>query len=550
MLKNLTIKNYALIQELEIQPDSGLNIVTGETGAGKSIMLGALGLLMGNRADVKALFNEEEKCIVEGTFDLSKHSLQDFFEENDLDYEDLTHIRREISPNGKSRAFVNDSPVTLDILKELGELLMDIHSQHDTLLLGNAGFQLKTLDAYGQHLELIQNYQIAYQNFRKALHEYQSLSEKAESLKKEFDYNSHLLDELKALQPEKIEQYELESELQVLENAEEIKRKLAVAYQALNHSDLPALQLMKEGLQALQTIGHLSPRYETLKERWNSSLIELLDISQELEMEETKVEADPTRLEMVQDTLNQLYKLQKKHAVDSTEALIQIKEDLQKKVETVLHLDDELSALNAEKEEAYRLATEIASQLSQLRQKEAFHLQEEIRQLLGDLGMPNGNFEIHFSTKELGPDGLDAVQFRFSANKGSTPKALKEVASGGEFSRVMLALKSVLARRAQLPTIIFDEIDTGISGEVAVKVGHLLQTMSNDLQVIVITHLPQIAGKGHTHFFVYKVDSGAKTISKMKKLNTEERINEIAKMIGGQNPSESAMNSAKELLHL
>lgn len=285
MLKNLTIKNYALIQELEIQPDSGLNIITGETGAGKSIMLGALGLLMGNRADVKALFNEEEKCIVEGTFDLSKHSLQNFFEENDLDYEDLTHIRREISPNGKSRAFVNDSPVTLDILKELGELLMDIHSQHDTLLLGNAGFQLKTLDAYGQHLELIQNYQIAYQKFKKALHQYQSLSEKAESLKKEFDYNSHLLDELKALQPEKIEQYELESELQVLENAEEIKRKLAVAYQALNHSDLPALQLMKEGQQALQTIAHLSPRYEALKERWNSSLIELLDISQELEIE-------------------------------------------------------------------------------------------------------------------------------------------------------------------------------------------------------------------------------------------------------------------------
>lgn len=550
MLKNLSIKNYALIQELEIQPDPGLNIITGETGAGKSIMLGALGLLMGNRADVKALFNDSEKCVVEGSFDLRGRQLSSFFEENDVDYEDLTLIRREIAPNGKSRAFVNDSPVTLDVLKDLGELLMDIHSQHDTLLLGNAGFQLQTLDAFGQHPSLLSAYKLAYSEYKAAAKEYTERMEQSVHMKKEFDYHSHLLQELQALQPEKVDQEALEAELHLLENAEEIKRRLAQAYASLNHVDLPALQLMKEGIQALQAIASFSPKYDALKERLNSSLIELQDLSQELEIENTRVESDPARLEAVQDTLNHLYKLLKKHHLEQVTDLLRLKEDLQQKVNSVLNLDEELQHLLEKRTEMEALARQEAHLLSRTRIQEAEALQSGIRALLAELGMPNGNFEIHFTEKDLGPDGMDAIQFRFSANKGAAPKALREVASGGEFSRVMLALKSVLARRSKLPTIIFDEIDTGISGEVAVKVGQLLQSMAQDLQVMVITHLPQIAGKGNTHFFVYKVDGMEKTISRMRKLNREERINEIAVMIGGQNPSESAMNSAKELLHL
>jgi DNA repair protein RecN (Recombination protein N) len=549
MLKNLSIKNYALIQELEIQPDPGLNIVTGETGAGKSIMLGALGLLMGNRADVKALFHESEKCVVEGSFLLKDREIQAFFDENDLDYEDLTLIRREIAPNGKSRAFVNDSPVTLDVLKELGELLMDIHSQHDTLLLGNASFQLQTLDAYGQHPHLLDAYRKVYDTYRESTKAYTTLLEQSVQMKKEFDYHAHLLEEINALHPEKVDQEALESELQLLENAEEIKRRLALAYDALNHADLPALQMMKEGIQALQGIASLSPKYEELKERLNSSLIELQDLSQEIEVENTRVESDPARLEVVQDTLNQLYKLLKKHNLNHIQDLQALRDELSKKVNTVLNLDEELGRLQEKRNELEREALHQATLLRQARVKEAATLESGIKDLLAELGMPNGNFEIHFAPKDLSFDGIDTVQFRFSANKGSAPKALKEVASGGEFSRVMLALKSVLAKRSKLPTIIFDEIDTGISGEVAVKVGILLQAMAQDLQVIVITHLPQIAGKGNTHFFVYKVDGEEKTISRMRKLGKEERINEIAVMIGGQNPSESAINSAKELLH-
>lgn len=550
MLKNLSIKNYALIQELEIQPDSGLNIITGETGAGKSIMLGALGLLMGNRADVKALFHENEKCVVEGSFDLQGRELKSFFSDHDLDYEDLTLIRREISPNGKSRAFVNDSPVTLDVLKALGEELMDIHSQHDTLLLGNAGFQLQTLDAFGQLSPLLYAYQSAYTSYRNVVKEHTTLLEQSVQMKKEFDYHSHLLEELNVLQPEKVDQEALEAELQLLENAEEIKRRLAMAFDALNHPEMPALQLMKEAIQALQGIAALSPKYEALKERLNSSLIELQDLSQEIEIENTRVESEPARLEQVQDTLNQVYKLLKKHHLEHIQDLIALKADLQQKVNSVLNLDEELQRLADERVRLEQVARTQATILHEARSKEAEVLQNSIKELLTELGMPNGTFEIHFSQKDLSPDGTDALQFRFSANKGAAPKALREVASGGEFSRVMLALKSVLARRSKLPTIIFDEIDTGISGEVAVKVGVLLQRMAADLQVIVITHLPQIAGKGNTHFFVYKVDGEEKTISRMRKLGQEERINEIAVMIGGQNPSESAMNSAKELLHL
>lgn len=550
MLKNLTIKNYALIKELEIRPDPGLNIITGETGAGKSIMLGALGLLMGNRADVKALFSEEEKCVVEGTFDLSGRALEKFFEENDIDYDATTLIRREVAPTGKSRAFVNDQPVTLDILKELGDQLMDIHSQHDTLLLAAHTFQLNLLDLYAQNQAVFREFSDRYSTFRKVEKAYQELVSHAEQLRREFDYNSFLLAELTGLAPEKIDQAGLEDEQQVLENAEEIKRRLALAYESLNHPEMPALQLLKDGVQALSSISELSVRYQSLRDRLNSSLIELQDISQELEVENTRIETDDTRLEMVQDTLSNLYKLQKKHQVETTAALVELKNELTRKVDVVLNLSEEIEKLENERKAAEEAAIEAAHQLSGTRKAHGGRLQEEITTLLTDLGIPNAVFEIDLREKPLAADGADTVVFRFSANKGSAPKPLKEVASGGEFSRVMLALKYILAQKTQLPTIIFDEIDTGISGEVAVKVGNLLRDMARSLQVLAITHLPQIAGKGSSHFYVYKDDAEEKTVSRMKKLTEEERVNEIAVMIGGQNPSLSAMNSARELLSL
>jgi len=550
MLKNLTIKNYALIKELEISPDPGLNIITGETGAGKSIMLGALGLLMGNRADVKALFSEDEKCVVEGTFDLSGRALEKFFEENDVDYDTTTLIRREVAPTGKSRAFVNDQPVTLDILKELGDQLMDIHSQHDTLLLAANTYQLNLLDLYAQNLAVFREFSGRYSAFRKVEKQYHELISRAEQLRKEFDYNSFLLSELTALAPENIDQAELENEQQVLENAEEIKRRLAQTYESLNHPEMPALQLLKDGIQALTSISELSPRYQVLRDRLTSSLIELQDISQELEVENTRVETDDARLEVVQDTLGNLYKLQKKHQVETTAALTALKNELTAKVDTVLNLSEEIEKLESERKAAEELAVEAAARLSATRKIHGVRLQDEITLLLTDLGIPNAVFEIDLKEKPLSADGADAVAFRFSANKGGAPKPLKEVASGGEFSRVMLALKYILAQKTQLPTIIFDEIDTGISGEVAVKVGNLLRDMARSLQVLAITHLPQIAGKGSSHFFVYKDDAEEKTVSRMKKLTEEERVNEIAVMIGGQNPSTSAMNSARELLTL
>lgn len=550
MLKNLTIKNYALIKELEIRPDPGLNIITGETGAGKSIMLGALGLLMGNRADVKALFSEEEKCVVEGTFDLSGRSLEKFFEENDIDYDTTTLIRREVAPTGKSRAFVNDQPVTLDILKELGDRLMDIHSQHDTLLLASNAYQLNLLDLYAQNQPVYREFSDRYTAFRKVEKQYNELVSRAEQLRKEFDYNSFLLAELTALAPENIDQAGLENEQQVLENAEEIKRKIALAYDNLNYPDMPALQLLKDGVQALNSISALSPRYQALRDRLNSALIELQDISQELEVENTRIETDDTRLEIIQDTLGNLYKLQKKHQVETTTALTDLKNELGRKVDTVLNLSEELKKLESERRAAEDSAGEAAAELSATRKTHGRRLQEEITALLTELGIPNAVFEIDVREKPLSADGTDAVAFRFSANKGGTPKPLKDVASGGEFSRVMLALKYILAQKTQLPTIIFDEIDTGISGEVAVKVGNLLRDMARSLQVLAITHLPQIAGKGSSHFYVYKDDAEEKTVSRMKKLTEQERINEIAVMIGGQNPSASAMNSARELLTL
>ncbi|CAN1532102.1 RecN ATPase involved in DNA repair [Spirosomataceae bacterium] len=548
MLRSLLIKNYALIKHLEIQPEAGLNIITGETGAGKSIMLGAMGLLMGNRADTKALFDENEKCVVEGNFDLSKLDLQPFFDELELDYDPACLIRREISPNGKSRAFVNDTPVTLDVLKTLGVYLMDIHSQHDTLLLNTNAYQLALVDAFAGNQALSEKYLVSFKAFKSAEKALQILQASADSLKKEFDYNKFLLDELVVAKLLGEEQAELEEELLILENAEEVKRKLGFAYEYLNNPDLSVLGLLKDANVALGSISGISEKYAALKERLNSSLIELQDISNEIESEDSEVETDDEKVVFLRDRLNAIFRLQQKHAVKSITELIEIREDLQQKVSKVVNLGDELEVLQKNKEKLFAETQKHALALSESRKKVIQPLVDKIQDLLAELGMPEAKLLIGTKEKAFAADGIDDLIFEFSANKGSTPKPLKDVASGGEFSRVMLSLKYVLAEKKSLPTIIFDEIDTGISGEVAIKVGKMLTEMSSKLQVIAITHLHQIAGKGQTHFYVYKDNSDTKTVSLMRKLDGDERIVEVAKMIGGQNPSESAIRSAIEML--
>ncbi len=548
MLTSLLIKNYALIKHLEIQPQSGLNIITGETGAGKSIMLGAMGLLMGNRADTKALFDENEKCVVEGNFNISKLNLKQFFEDFELDYESLCLIRREISPAGKSRAFVNDSPVTLEVLKALGVYLMDIHSQHDTLLLNTNSYQLALVDTFAGNQSLLDVYGVSYKEFKTAEKALQLLRTNADAFKKEFDYNKFLLEELVVAKLVGEEQAELEEELMILENAEEVKRKLGFAYEYLNNAELSVLGLLKDANVALGSISGISEKYAGLKERINSSLIELQDISNEIESEDSKVETDDEKVIFLRDRLNAIFRLQQKHAVKTVAELFEIRNELELKVNKVVNLEQELSVLQNSKDKLLLETEKHAQALSESRKKVIEPLVKKIQGLLAELGMSDARLQISIKEKSISVDGKDDLLFEFSANKGSTPKPLKDVASGGEFSRVMLSLKYVLAEKKSLPTIIFDEIDTGISGEVAIKVGKMLTEMSSKLQVIAITHLHQIAGKGQTHFYVYKDNSDTKTVSLMRKLEADERIIEVAKMIGGQNPSESAIRSAIEML--
>jgi DNA repair protein RecN (Recombination protein N) len=548
MLTHLLIKNYALIKHLEISPSKGLNIITGETGAGKSIMLGALGLLMGNRADTKALFDENEKCVVEGIFDIKLLNLKYFFEENELDFEENCLIRREISTAGKSRAFVNDTPVTLEILKNLGANLMDIHSQNDTLSLGSNAYQLAIVDTFAQNQTPLENYKNAFLKYKEAEKNYILLQKNASALKKEFDYNSFLFEELLEAKLTDDEQSGLEQELFLLENAEEVKRKLNLTFQYLNNTEQSVLSLLKDANASMAGISSLSTKYKSLKDRINSCIIEIQDITDEIENIESKLEIDDNQVVLLRERLNLIFKLHQKHDVKTNADLIIIREDLKQKVEKVLNLSEELVVLEKTKNEEYLKVSNLANSLSESRKSVLPKFVNKIQQLFTELGMPDAQMNIVQKPKELATEGQDEIVFEFNANKGSSAKPLKEVASGGEFSRLMLALKYILAEKRQLATIIFDEIDTGISGEVALKVGKIMTEMAKNMQVVAITHLHQIAGKGQTHFYVYKDNSSARTISLMRKLDNEERIVEVAKMIGGQNPSESAIKNAIEML--
>lgn len=550
MLKNLVIKNYALIRELEMKPAPQLNIITGETGAGKSIMLGAVGLLLGNRADTRVLYDEETKCVIEGVFDVSQYdALKLLFQEEGLDYEEESIIRREIAPNGKSRAFVNDTPVTLDVLKRMGNFLMDVHSQHDTLQLGSNTYQLDVLDAYASNKAERTSYQQAYKAYRKAATTYQKLQEEAAESRKEADYNSFLLQELEAAQLEGLNQQEMEEELEKLENAGDIKIKLGGIVQALEYAEPIAINSTLHGVfTELKQLGRYSEAYRKLAERMESSLIELKDISRELEAEEQEIELDEEKTVLLQERLRVIFNLQQKHGAGELEELLRIQQDLQGKVSRVQNLDEELAAAQKQVQKTEQEMQVHAAKLSKSRQQVFDKFAKEVASLLKDVGMADASLLVEHKTVAPQASGIDEVNILFSANKGVRPQPLKSVASGGEFSRLMFCIKYVLADKTALPTIVFDEIDTGISGEIALKMVRMMQEMARNHQVISISHLPQIAAKGSAHYFVYKDNSTAKTFSRIKKLSEEERVAEIAKMIGGAQPSAVAYESARELM--
>jgi DNA repair protein RecN (Recombination protein N) len=559
MLIDLKIKNYALIEQLEMHPSPVLNIITGETGAGKSIMLGAIGLLLGNRADTKLLFNQEQKCVIEGVFDISQYNLQEVFSAEDLDFDNTCILRREISPSGKSRAFVNDTPVTLDVIRKIGENLMDVHSQHDTLQLGDTSYQLNildiyagntSLDIYAGNLSYLKAYSETYRGYKKLESEYKKLEDQLAQSQKELDYNTFLLNEFDEAKLEADEQEALEEELKQLENAEDIKLKLTQAVQSLTESDFNITSALKDTAYLIGQLSQFSSKYDELRTRAESALIELNDIAGELEDAERRTEADPQRTLEVQERLNMIYTLQRKHQVQTIAELLAIQDELATKVGNVLNLDNAIAKTKKEMDAAYQDVLKKAKELSDRRQSSFAKFEQELHNLVADLGMPNARIVIQHKEAQPTATGTDEISILFSANKGAQPQTLVKAASGGEFSRLMLSVKYMLADKTALPTIVFDEIDTGISGEVAVKVGRMMQQMAQKHQIIAISHLPQIAAQGDYHYFVYKEDREDRTISRIKQLNEEERVNEIAHMIAGANPSANAYQSAKELLSL
>jgi DNA repair protein RecN (Recombination protein N) len=550
MLKNLLIRNYALISKLEMSPSADLNMVTGETGAGKSIMLGAVGLLLGNRADTKVLLNPEEKCVIEGTFDISQYKLKSIFDEEELDYDEQCIIRREISPQNKSRAFVNDTPVTLDVLKKLGVNLMDVHSQHETLMLGNALFQIKIIDAYAKNQNISEAYKELFRKYAELNRKYEELVKNSEEAHRQMDYNNFQLSELSEAMLISGEQEKLEEELKLLENSEEIKSKLNLALQLLSgegNSINPSLRTVEKYLEQLSPF---SKNYEELKQRVSAAFIELKDIEAELEREESSVEFGQERTEQISERLSTMYSLQKKHQVKTVDELLEIQNALQEKMNGVENLDEEIADCRKQLDETYAALLSKGEELSKSRSKVTDKIKTELEALLKEVGMPSSSIKITMEKIAPAITGLDQISILFSANKGIAPQELKSVASGGEFSRLMLCIKYMLAGKTAMPTIIFDEIDTGISGEIAIKVGRMMKQMAKGHQVIAISHLPQIAAQGSRHYFVYKDVSSARASSKIRELSEEERVKEIAQMIGGEKPSETAVKNARELLSI
>ena len=550
MITSLSIKNYALIEKLSIDFSKGFSIITGETGAGKSIILGALGLVLGKRADLTSLKNKEEKCIIEAHFEISKYNLKEFFEANDLDYEDDTIIRREILPSGKSRAFINDSPVNLQELQDLSLFLIDIHSQQQTQELSDESVQFKIIDAIANNFDTISAYQKLLKTYKSDKSKLNALLKKQSDSGKEQEYNTFLLNELVAAKLKSGEQEELEADFEKLNNVEIIKESIDKSLVIANEEQFGVFHNLNEIKASLQKITPFSPEYQNLFERITSITIEFDDVSKELQNASEKLLNDPEKLELTNQKLQLIYNLQKKHQANTVDDLLQIQANLENAVIELGNIEEEIEILSKSIEQKAQELDAFSETIRQNRLNSIPVLSSQLISILETLGMPNVRFKMELLPSETYfQNGKDELQFLFSANKGTDFGLLKKVASGGEMSRIMLAVKAILAQYSKLPTLIFDEIDTGVSGEIAIRMGEIMKEMSAKMQIFAITHLPQIAAKGDSHFKVFKSTVAEDTQSELKLLLPDERITEIAQMLSGANISDSALNHAKELLN-
>lgn len=549
MLRRLTVKNYAIIRDLDMSFGEGFTIITGETGAGKSILVGALGLVLGERADTSVLLSKDEKCIVEADFNIRGYDLEEFFEVNGADYEDDITMRREISPAGKSRAFINDTPVNLGVMKELGDRLIDVHSQHQTLLLGKSGFQMRVIDAFAGSTALSREYSIAYNRYLKAKREYDAAAAEADRGRADHEYYMHQLEELRAAGFVSGEQEELEKEQEMLSNAGEIREALSAVTAALSGDDISSLSLLRAARNNLIRISGWLPEARELEKRLETLFVDLNDISYEAEKLNDNTSADPGRLEYVVRRLDTIYTLLQKHRCRDLEELLGRQKQIEQTAASTADIDSRLNDLMRSADDAYIEVQGLARLLSDARHSSVPLLDSEITSMLQKLGMPHARFTTRLEgLSSPGQAGLDQAEFLFSANRQVEPEELSHCASGGELSRVMLCLKSTLAASSGVPAIIFDEIDSGVSGEVASMVGNILAEMGKNMQVINITHLPQVASKGKMHYHVYKEDGNHSTITRVRLLNADERVTEVARLLSGSTITEAAMRNARELL--
>ena len=550
MLKHLYIKNYALIDLLDIDLHAGFSVMTGETGAGKSIILGAIGLLLGQRADSKTLKQGAERCIIEAHFDLSRYDMQPFFTENDIDFDaEDTIIRRELTAAGKSRAFINDTPVALSMLKELGEQLVDVHSQHQNLLLNKQDFQLSVVDILAKDSTLLKDYQQTFSDYRQRQQELETLKEDIERNRQQLDFLQFQHEELENARLAEGEQEELEQQSDLLSHAEDIKTALYDADLALGDEQNGAVTQLKRALNAINSISRVLPKSEELTERLDSCHIELKDISEEISSLLEDTDFDPAELDTINNRLDRLYELQKKYHAESVEELISQRDTLKQQLQNIENSDEAVGELEAKCQQLMAKCQQQADALTKLRQKAGKEIERQMQQRLVPLGMPNIRFSVNITQGDLGKNGQDNVSFLFSANTSTPLQPVAQVASGGEIARVMLSLKAMISGAVKLPTIIFDEIDTGVSGKIAEKMADIMQEMgSYERQVISITHLPQIAAKGSHHYRVSKEETKSGTTSRMEELSNEERIQEIAQMLSGSDITDAAIQNAKELL--
>jgi DNA repair protein RecN (Recombination protein N) len=554
MLTRLSIQNYAIIDALEIDFSSQLNVITGETGAGKSIIVGALGLILGQRADSSALVNKEKKCVIEGVFSAAgKKTIQRFLKENDPDNyredgEDEVVVRREIGSNGKSRAFINDTPVNLSQLNELSSLLVDLHQQFDTLEIGESNFQREVLDALAGHASLLEEYQLVFRQWQRLKKETESLKQQQLQFNKEADYNRFQFSELEEAAFTADELENIDAEIKMLTNSEGIKQALSKAYFELNDSETPMVQQLKILVNQLQSYASFHPDLSTVIKRLQSAQIEIQDIADDVDRISHHINYDPEKIEQLTERLSMGYKLQKKHGVNSTAGLLEIKKQLEEKLQAVLNIEETILQKDKELAALEKSATQTAKKISDNRRKQIKPLEEKVNKLLAQVGMPNAILKVDVNSTVLADAGMDAIDFLFDANKSGQFQPVRKVASGGELSRLMLCIKSLVAQSIDLPTMIFDEIDTGISGEAARQVGIILKELAAKRQVICITHQPQIAGKADAHYFVYKEIVRNTVKTNIRQLTTDERITAIAKMLSGEKPTAAAMENAREMI--